>query len=75
MVSCAHGQIAQMKPISADEFTRMERLMANLLPDCTAEEEAALLTLHQRLEAIYASQSDLNASRSRLTALQSRTAR
>ena len=64
-----------MKPITTDEFARMEQLMADLLLECEGEEEAELLRLYQRLKEIYAAQSDLNASRSRLTALRSQTPR
>jgi len=60
--------------LTSDEFARMERLLADLLPHCDAAEEAALLHVHQRLEAIYASQSELNTSRNRLKALQSQRA-
>ena len=62
-----------MAIISPGEYAQMERLMANLLPHCDPVEEAALLALHHQLEAIFAAQSELNASRSRLMALQSQT--
>jgi hypothetical protein len=63
------GDDLAMMIITADEFARMERLLADLLPECDAGQEAALLQLHTRLQAIFAEQSGLNASRDRLTAL------
>lgn len=51
----------------------MERLLADLLSSCDDSEVVNLLSLHARLQAIYAAQSGLQASRDRLMALQSRT--
>ncbi len=62
-----------MTLLTHDEFVRMEQILADLLPETDGREEAALLQLHARLQAIYAAQSDLQASRDRLKALQSRT--
>jgi len=62
-----------MAILTAAEFDRMERLLAALLPQADAEEEVVLLQLHSRLQAIYAAQSSLQASRNRLRALQSQT--
>ncbi len=64
-----------MKLISNDEFSAMERLLADLLPHCDSEEEVALLGLHTRLEAIHASQRELNAARDRLNTIRSQTVR
>lgn len=58
-----------MPMLSATEFKQMESLMAGLLPSCCAEEEAQLLHLHARLQAIYVAQVGLQASRDRLLAL------
>jgi len=58
--------------ITNEDFEAMERLLANLLPHCDEGEEVALLGLHNRLEAIFASQSDLQSARDRLMDLQSR---
>ena len=65
--------ITAMQPITPEEFKAMEKLMANLLPHCDAQEEVKLLGLHARLDAIYASQSGINASRQRLLIIQSQT--
>lgn len=64
-----------MRLLPPAEFDALERLLADLLPHCEAREEAALLQLHTRLEAIFASQKYLPCSKERLTALQSRTVR
>jgi len=64
-----------MALLTPNEYARMEQLLADLLPLTDGPDEAALLNLHARLQSIYASQSNLQASRDRLTALQSRTAR
>ncbi len=64
-----------MSLLTPDEFTRMERLLADLLPVCDDDEEAAILALHTRLQSIYATQSGLHASRDRLMALRSQMAR
>ena len=63
-----------MSLITPEEFARMERLLAELLPDSNPQEEASLLQMHARLQAIYAAQSGLQASRDRLMALRSQTA-
>lgn len=60
-----------MTLLMPDEFDQMERLLAALLPQADAEEEVVLLQLHSRLQAIYAAQSGLQASRDRLRSLQS----
>ena len=62
-----------MDLMTPNEFARMERLLAELLPDSNPQEEAALLQMHARLQAIYGAQSGLQASRDRLMALRSRT--
>jgi len=62
-----------MRLLTPYEFEQMEQLLAQLLSECADEEEAQLLMLHRRLADIFAQQSALNASRSRLTALQLRT--
>ncbi len=64
-----------MSMLAPDEFTRMERLMADLLPACSVQEEAVLLELHARLLSIHAAQSSLRISRNRLMELQLQTAR
>jgi len=64
-----------MKLLTPDEFASMERLLADLLPLSDPQEEAALLNMHARLQAIYAAQSELQTSRDRLRELQSRRAR
>ena len=64
-----------MAQISPNEYARMERLMAALLPHCDPAEELALLALHHQLETIFTAQTDLTASRSRLMELQSQTER
>lgn len=54
--------------LSQAEFTAMESLLARLLGNAeSASEEANILGLHSRLEAIYRRSSDLRASRERLT--------
>jgi len=58
-----------MTLITPAEFAQMEALLADLLPNCCAEEEAQLLHLHARLQAIYVAQAGLQASRDRLLAL------
>ena len=63
-----------MRLISNEDYEAMERLLADLLPHCDEREEVALLGLHNRLESIFASQSDLQSARDRLMALQSRKA-
>ncbi|MFK7966952.1 MAG: hypothetical protein AB8C46_23580 [Burkholderiaceae bacterium] len=63
-----------MTLITDDEFEAMERLLARLLSDATPAEEAGILTLHDRLQRIYAAQHGLRASRDRLTALTKQTA-
>ena len=63
-----------MSFLTSDEFAQMERLLADLLSTCDDSEVVNLLSLHARLQAIYAAQSGLQASRDRLMALQSRTA-
>ena len=65
----------RMTLLNPDEYTRMEQLLAGLLPECNAREEAALLHLHARLQAIYAAQRDLNTARDRLLSIRSQTAR
>lgn len=64
-----------MTLLTPQEFAQMERLLAGLLPHTRAEQEAALLQLHARLQVIYESQSGLNASRDRLIALGSQNQR
>ena len=64
-----------MTLLTPQEFAQMERLLADLLPHTRAEEEAALLQLHARLQVIYEAQSGLNASRDRLRELGSQTRR
>ena len=64
-----------MTLVKPDEFARMERLLAELLPTTDGPEEARLLQLHARLQGIFAAQAGLQASRDRLTALQSQTAK
>jgi len=61
-----------MTPILSAELDQMERLLADLLPETTSQEEAQILQLHARLQTIYEAQSELHASRDRLMALQSR---
>jgi len=58
-----------MDLMTPDEFDRMERMLADLLPDSNPQEEKALLQMHARLQAIYDAQSGLQASRDRLMAL------
>lgn len=62
-------ELVAMPILSATEFKQMESLMAGLLPSCCAEEEAQLLRLHARLQAIYVAQAGLQESRDRLMAL------
>lgn len=64
-----------MNLIAPDEFARMEQLLADLLPETKGQEEACLLKLHARLQALYQAQSGLQASRNRLMALQSQNRR
>ena len=64
-----------MNLIASDEFARMEQLLAELLLEAEWQEEASLLHLHARLQALYQAQSRLKASRDRLMALQSQTRR
>jgi len=62
-----------MDLMTPEEFARMERLLAELLPGSTSKEESSLLQMHARLQAIYGTQSGLQASRDRLMALRSQT--
>ena len=64
-----------MQPITQDEFEAMEHLLANLLSHCDKCEEVALLGLYSKLEAIFATQSDLHSTREHLMALQSQKER
>ncbi|MCV2891277.1 hypothetical protein [Ruegeria aquimaris] len=64
-----------MDLIAPTEFAFMEAMLAELLQHCNDMEEGQLLQLHARLQAIYAAQSKLHASRNRLMALQSQTRR
>lgn len=70
---CRH--IQGMTLLTAIEFMSMEQLLADLLPETSSQEEAALLQLHARLQAIYASQSELHTSRDRLRALRLQTSK
>lgn len=69
MVATPIRHHAAMTLLTDDEFQHMERLLAGLLADATPKEETAILTLHDRLQRIHASQDGLRASRDRLTAL------
>ncbi len=53
----------------------MERLIAGLLADATQQEEVEILNLHQRLKAIYESQSCLRDAREYLLRLTEQTGR
>lgn len=64
-----------MTLLTPEEFSRMEQLLADLLPETDPLEEAALLHLHARLRGIYTAQSDLRASRDRLRVLRLQTGR
>ncbi|MCF8487503.1 MAG: hypothetical protein K9G71_20120 [Rhodobacteraceae bacterium] len=64
-----------MTLLTPDEFARMERLLAELLPEADAQEETALLSLHARLQTLFVAQSGLQASRDRLRALKSQKGR
>ena len=64
-------KLSVMILLTPDDFARMERLLANLLPQCDAVEEAKVLHLHARLQAIFTAQSTLLSSKDRLTQLQS----
>lgn len=68
-------QISRMTLLSEHEFEQMEHLLADLLTSCDEREEANLLGLHARLQAIFEQQKALNSSRKRLKALQSQTGR
>jgi len=63
-----------MTLLTDDEFAQMERLLAGLMADATPAEETAILTLHDRLQRIHASQDGLRASRDRLKGLTAQTA-
>ena len=62
-----------MNLLTDTEFARMEHLLAGLLSDATSTEEAAILTLHDRLKRIHEAQQGLRNSRDRLLSLQSQT--
>ncbi|MCE8509214.1 hypothetical protein KBY28_12230 [Ruegeria pomeroyi] len=64
-----------MTLITPAEFTQMEALLADLLPNCSEDEDAQLLQLHARLQAIYVAQAGLKASRDRLVALAAKPAK
>ena len=63
-----------MTLLTDDEFAQMEQLLAGLLADATPHEETAILTPHDRLQRIHASQDSLRASRDRLKSLTMQTA-
>ena len=58
-----------MTLLTDTEFQAMERLLADLLADASSAEETAILTLHDRLQRIYAAQDGLRASQDRLKAI------
>ena len=62
-----------MALLTQSEFVKMEHLLAGLLVDATLREEEEILLLHARLQVIYKAQSELHASRARLTALRLQT--
>ena len=62
-----------MQILDTQEFGEMEQLLAGLLDGADPEEEAKVLTIHQRLRSIYEQQSLLRNSKARLQALRSQT--
>ena len=59
-------------PLTQEEFDQAERILAGLLTDASAKEEAAIYILHARFKQIFEQGSAYRSSQDRLWALQGR---
>jgi hypothetical protein len=62
-----------MSILIRDQFAKMEKLLAKLLPTAGPGEEEALLGIHTRLQRIFDEQTAIRRSRERLIALKEQT--